>query len=69
MFAGQVVRVQEWLKHAPDVKVVAIQYAQVLEDPQSAAGRLAAFLGEPFDRDKAAAAVDPALRRQNVLVS
>jgi hypothetical protein len=64
VFAGQLVRVQEWLKRAPHVKVMAMPYAQVLEDPAGAAARLAAFLGEPFDRAKAAASVVPALWRQ-----
>ncbi|HXA49557.1 MAG TPA: tetratricopeptide repeat protein, partial [Candidatus Acidoferrum sp.] len=64
VFAGQLVRVQEWLKHAPNVRVMAMQYAQVLDDPMAAAERLAAFLGEPFDREKAAASVAPELRRQ-----
>lgn len=66
VFAGQLVRVQEWLKRSPDIQVAALQYAQVLEDPNTAADRLAAFLGEPFDKAKAAASVAPALRRQSV---
>jgi predicted AlkP superfamily phosphohydrolase/phosphomutase/tetratricopeptide (TPR) repeat protein len=64
VFAGQLVRVQEWLKRAPNVQVLAMQYAQVLDDPAAAAGKLAAFLGEPFDQAKAAASVAPELRRQ-----
>lgn len=64
VFAGQLVRVQEWLKRAPNVQVMAMQYVQVLEDPMAAAERLAAFLGEPFDKVKAAASVAPELRRQ-----
>jgi predicted AlkP superfamily phosphohydrolase/phosphomutase/tetratricopeptide (TPR) repeat protein len=66
VFAGQLVRVQEWLKRAPDVQVVSLQYAQVLADPNAAAERLANFLGAPFDQEKAAATVDPTLRRQQV---
>jgi hypothetical protein len=64
VFAGQLVRVQEWLKRADGVHVLAMQYAKVLEDPATAADRLAGFLGTPFDRAAAAAGVDPGLRRQ-----
>jgi predicted AlkP superfamily phosphohydrolase/phosphomutase/tetratricopeptide (TPR) repeat protein len=65
VYAGQLVRVQEWLKRAPNVRVLAIQYAQALEDPAAAAAKLAAFLGQPFDQLKAAASVEPSLRRQS----
>jgi tetratricopeptide (TPR) repeat protein len=65
VFAGQLVRVHEWLKRAPHVQVLTLQYAQVLEDPAAAAASLTAFLGEPFDRVTAAASVEPGLRRQS----
>jgi predicted AlkP superfamily phosphohydrolase/phosphomutase/tetratricopeptide (TPR) repeat protein len=64
-YAGQLVRVQEWLKKASGVSVLPVQYAQVLEVPTGAALKLAAFVGEPFDPAAAAASVDPGLRRQN----
>jgi hypothetical protein len=64
VFAGQLVRVYEWLKRAPHVHVLTLQYAHVLEDPAAAAASLAAFLGDPFDKVKAAASVEPSLRRQ-----
>jgi tetratricopeptide (TPR) repeat protein len=64
VFAGQLVRVQEWLKRAPGVHVLTMQYGQVLADPAAASRRLAEFLGDGFDADKAASAVDAALRRQ-----
>jgi predicted AlkP superfamily phosphohydrolase/phosphomutase/tetratricopeptide (TPR) repeat protein len=64
IYAGQLVRIQEWLRRAPGIQVLAVSYAQVLADPAATAERLASFLGEPFDRSRAAAAVEPALRRQ-----
>ena len=68
VFAGQLVRVHEWLKRAPRVHVLTLQYAQVLADPAAASTALAGFLGEPFDRASAAASVDPSLRRQGGLL-
>jgi predicted AlkP superfamily phosphohydrolase/phosphomutase/tetratricopeptide (TPR) repeat protein len=65
VFAGQLVRVQEWLKKAPGICVLPMQYIQALEDPAGAALRVAEFVGEPFDRERAATSVDPGLRRQN----
>jgi hypothetical protein len=64
VFAGQLVRVQEWLKRAPGVFVLPLQYSQVLSDPADAASRLAMFVGAPFDAAKAASSVEPSLRRQ-----
>jgi tetratricopeptide (TPR) repeat protein len=64
VYAGQLVRVQEWLKQTAGVHVLSVQYAQVLEDPAGAAERLAGFLGDPFDSISGAAAVAPELRRQ-----
>ena len=61
VFSGQLVRIQEWLKRAPNVRVLPMQYAEVIENPGGAAARLAAFLGEPFDRSRAAASVVPSL--------
>lgn len=67
IFAGQLVRVQQWLRRSPNVRVLAMHYAQILEDPSATSARLAAFLGEPFDPVKAAARVVPSLRRQHTL--
>jgi len=63
-FTSQLVRVQEWLRRASGVQVLAINYAQALADPDETAARLAAFLGEPFDRARAKQSVEPSLRRQ-----
>ena len=63
-YTTQLVRIDQWLKHAGNVHVLGISYAQALESPTETAARLRAFLGEPFDAQSAAASVDPALRRQ-----
>jgi hypothetical protein len=64
VFTRQLVRVQTWLRHRPEISVLAIHYAAALADPAGTAERLAGFVGAPFDRCAAAAAVDPSLRRQ-----
>lgn len=64
VYGGQLVRVQEWLRRAPGVQVLAVNYAEALTQPDSTVARLASFLGEPFDRSRAAKAIEPAMRRQ-----
>ena len=64
IYAAQLVRVHEWLRRAPGVHVLPLQYSETLENPRAAADKLAPFLGDPFNRDLAAMSVDPALRRQ-----
>ncbi len=64
VYTGQLVRIQDWIRRAPGVEVTTIGYAEALGDPAAVAGRLAEFLGQPFDQARAAGAVEPALRRQ-----
>jgi hypothetical protein len=63
-YAGQLVQLQNWLRKTPGVQVMTVEYAEALCDPAGTAGRLAAFLGAPFDAKAAAGLVDPSLRRQ-----
>jgi hypothetical protein len=58
-FAKQVSKVRSLLVHLRKEGVL-----DVLEDPGKVAERLAAFLGEGFDADRAATAVDPSLRHE-----
>ena len=64
IYSSQLVRIHEWLRRAPGMYVLQLQYGETLENPSATADRLAAFLGEPFDRKPAAESVGPALRRQ-----
>ena len=64
IYSSQLVRIHEWLRRAPGVHVLPVQYGETLENPRAAADRLAAFLGEPFDHKPAAESVAPAMRRQ-----
>jgi hypothetical protein len=63
-FTQQLVQVQNWLKRCPEIPVLAVSYAEALQNPAATAARLARFLGQPFDECAAAAAIDATLRRQ-----
>ena len=66
-FARQVSQVRSllvYLRKEGVLDVLDVKYLDVLEDPGAVAQRLAAFLGEGFDADRAAAAVDPSLRHE-----
>jgi predicted AlkP superfamily phosphohydrolase/phosphomutase/Flp pilus assembly protein TadD len=64
-YTGQLVHLQNWLRKTTGVQVMTVDYAEALRNAEGAAGRLAAFLGAPFDARAAAASVDAGLRRQN----
>jgi hypothetical protein len=51
-----------------EIPVLAVNYADALADPAATAARLARFLGQPFDAQAAAAAIEPSLRRQGATV-
>jgi hypothetical protein len=53
-----------WLEQHEETAVLALDYAAILEDPPSAAARMAALLGSGFDEKAGAAAIAPELRRQ-----
>jgi tetratricopeptide (TPR) repeat protein len=63
-YTQQLVRLQTWLRRRAEIPVLAVSYADALENPRAVAERLARFLGEPFDAQAAAGAIEPALRRQ-----
>ena len=63
-YAGQLVQLQNWLRKTPAVQLMTVEYTEALYNPAGTAGRLTAFLGQPFDASAAAGLVDPALRRQ-----
>ena len=66
-YRQQVRQVRALLSHYQQkgvLDVIDVKYHDVLRDPQGVARELAAFLGEGFDADKAAWAVDPTLRHE-----
>lgn len=60
----QVGDLMKWLHRRPNMCVLHCDYSQIVADPAETARRLQAFLGTSFAPEPAAAAVDPALRRQ-----
>lgn len=64
-YTGHLVRVRAWLNGRPDVRVLAVDYADSLTEPANTAARLFTFLGDPFDSSAAARCVEPSLRRQH----
>ena len=63
-FAAQLRRVRAQLARCPHIRVLAVNYGELLADPVAGVDRVALFLGEPFDHQAAVAAVRPQLRRQ-----
>ena len=63
-YTVQLERVRRGLAQRADVRTLTVNYSNLLADATAEVLRLAQFLGEPFDRDAASAAVRPELRRQ-----
>ena len=63
-YSQQLIRVRNWLRERPGINVLPVNYEDAVDNPAELAERLAEFLGKPFDRRKAASAVDGALQRQ-----
>jgi hypothetical protein len=53
-----------WLAQQPSLCVLALDYGEVVADPQRAARAIDALLGGGLDREAMAGAVDPRLHRQ-----
>ncbi len=64
-YAGDLQRVQEWLRGRAEIAVLAVNYHDALAEPEPTARRLAEFFGEPFDIGAAASEVSAGLRRQH----
>jgi predicted AlkP superfamily phosphohydrolase/phosphomutase/Flp pilus assembly protein TadD len=65
-YTQQLVQVQSWLRRNAGIPVLAVSYSEALGNPGGTASRLEHFVGEPFDAGAAAAAIEPALRRQGI---
>ena len=64
VFAAQLAKVQTWLTDQPQFEVLPVDYRDVINDPESQAGRIGEFLGGGLDLALMAAAVDRSLYRQ-----
>ncbi len=63
-YRAQLQRVRQQIARRPEMRILAVNYGELLGNPGAGAERLARFLGEPFSCMAAAAAVRPELRRQ-----
>ena len=63
-FTGQLERVLRHLEGRPEFRTLMVDYGELLADPVAAAGRVANFVGAPFDCAAAVRSVRPELRRQ-----
>lgn len=63
VFAGQLAKVECWLKDQPHIQSLDVSHRQVVGHPAAAAGSVNAFLGGQLDEQAMAEAVDPGLYR------
>jgi hypothetical protein len=63
IFKAQLQRLDAWLTNQPNIDVLNIDYREVIDEPQRAAERVAAFLGG-LDVEAMARVVNPQLYRQ-----
>jgi predicted AlkP superfamily phosphohydrolase/phosphomutase/tetratricopeptide (TPR) repeat protein len=63
-YTAQLGHVTAQLARRTEVRTLTVNYGALLADPAAGVARLAEFLGGPFNREAAAAAVRPDLRRQ-----
>lgn len=66
VFGAQLAETEAWLAQQPSFRVLALDYTEVVANPQRAARAIDAFLGGGLDREAMAAAVDPRLVRPRV---
>jgi hypothetical protein len=63
-YTTQLNRIQAQLARRSDVRILNVNYSDLVAAPQIQISTLAEFLGAPFDSYAAAGAVRPALQRQ-----
>lgn len=63
LFESDLWRTRYFIKHNRNVEALEVGYRDVLDDPESQARRIAAFLGGQRDVEAMAAVVDPSLYR------
>jgi hypothetical protein len=59
-------QIEAWLAAQPNIRVLYVNYHDVVADPRGEAKRINAFLGGTLDAERMAAAVDPNLYRNRV---
>jgi predicted AlkP superfamily phosphohydrolase/phosphomutase/tetratricopeptide (TPR) repeat protein len=68
-YTAQLQRVHVQLARRPEVRLLTVNYSDLLADAVSKVSAIAEFLGEPFDRQSAVNAVRPDLQRQKVSIA
>jgi hypothetical protein len=63
-YAKHLERINTQLARRRDLRILKVRYSQLLSEPRTGIERVAGFVGAPFEREKAAKAVHPNLRRQ-----
>jgi len=63
-YTSQLNRVHAQLARRPEVRILTVNYANLVADPIAQVSVLAEFLGEPFNHQPAANAIRPHLHRQ-----
>jgi len=62
-FTGHLRRLADWLARQPNMKVLYVDYHDLVEQPRVQAERISAFLDGKTDAERMASAVDPSLYR------
>jgi predicted AlkP superfamily phosphohydrolase/phosphomutase/tetratricopeptide (TPR) repeat protein len=65
-YADQIRGILERMAGRPEVRLLIVNYSDLLGKPATGIERIAEFLAVPFNRDAAAGAIRPQLRRQQV---
>ena len=63
-YAKHLERVNAQIARRRDLRVLKVRYGQLLSEPRTGIENVASFVGAPFEKEKAAKAVQPGLRRQ-----
>ena len=64
MYGKHLAKVKTWLENQANMRVIYLDYNQMLVDPQKSADQVNIFLGEGLDPQAMAAVVDTSLYRQ-----
>lgn len=62
-FSSELIKARDWVTGSPNIRVLFVQYNNLIADSTGEASRVAHFLGTPVSTAAMAAAVDPSLYR------
>lgn len=64
LYEREYAKAERWLESRPNMRVLFVDYNELVRDPESGASRIARFFGKPLDAQAMARVVDPSLYRQ-----